>query len=219
MDKMRLAIFLAVFSTLSLVLVPYAQAVTVFTSTTNFSVPAYNGNIGFAGSGSYETATLENDTWTFTGLSWNGASGKLGVSAQNCNMTITTYEPEAVTYDGAWLNYTVKGNGSQTLNLRYDTHGFPTIYNVYIDGVAKAENDGWNMPDNVQLTVTSATANVSIFYGAVPPPDADYNPQPSVSTSDQTFLFLFVGIPIAAAIVMAAMTFRANRKRKNKLPS
>ncbi len=215
MDKLHLAIFLAIFSTLSLVLAPFSHASTIFTSTTNFPVPNYRGNIRFSQSGSYETATLENDTWTFTGLDWNGVSGKLGVSAQNSNMTLTSYEPEAVTYNGAWLNYTVQGMGSQTINLRYDAHGFPAIYSLYIDGAAKPENEGWSMPDNGHLIVTSAIANVSIFYGAVPPPDADYNPQPSESRTDQTFLFLFVGIPIVAAIVLIALPIRAKKNRKN----
>jgi len=219
MDKTRFIMFLVVLSTLSLVLATNAQTVPVFTSTTSFPVPAYNGNISFAGSGSYETATLENDTWTFTGLNWNGASGKLGVSAQNCNMTITGYEPGAVTTDGAWLNYTLEGEGSQTVNLRYDTHGFPTILKVYIDGAAKPENDGWNISDNGRLTVTTATANVSIRYRAVPPPDADYNPSPSQSIIDQTPLFLIVGLPIAAIIVMVTMSLRAKIKRKNQLSS
>ena len=219
MDKTHLAIFLVVLSTLSLVFAANARATTVFTSATNFPVPAYNGNISFAGDGSYENATLENGTWTFIGLNWNGASGKLGVSAQNCSMTITIYEPEAITTDSAWLNYTVKGEGRQTVNLSYDTHGFPAINNVYIDGVAKAENNGWNMSDNGLLAVIDTAANVSIRYEAAPPPDAHYAPQPSEPVLDQAILFLTFGIPTAAIAVIVVMSLRAKRKRENRQPS
>ena len=73
------------------------------------------------------------------------------VSVQNCNITVTSYNPGALTgltNVATWLNYTVAGVGTQTVNLNYGyTNGNvapngPLNYTVYVDGENRTQGNG-----------------------------------------------------------------------------
>ena len=143
-----------------------------FAASDYFAIPELEGRINFAGGGSYNNASLSNNTWHFTGLTFAGAKSalpnfngvKLSVSAQNCDMTITRLDVLNVfPPSSGWLEYTVTGVGTQTVNLHYAQNAWLS-YIVYVDNAAKAQNDGWSVTEDGWLTVTSATSNVKIQY-------------------------------------------------------
>ena len=99
-----------------------AQTNATFSSADKFTIPAYNGVVSFAVNGSCTKATLENDTWTFNGLTLNGSFplGNLKFSAQNCNITIISYF--STNYNSrrlGYLRYYVEGQGEQAVNLGF----------------------------------------------------------------------------------------------------
>lgn len=159
----------------------HAQDTTNFTPTTHFAIPASNSTIAFATSGSYENASLNNNTWDFTGFALSTTNGYLptapmgnnnfSVTAQNCKATILCLDSlnRFPPYPG-WLNYTVAGVGSQAFNMYYGTnYGMAIDWTVYIDGTNKTQNDGWTISTEGWLTVTGANSNVSIYRQNIDP--------------------------------------------------
>ena len=138
-----------------------------FTPGTQFPIPITNGSIGFAQIGYYENATLVNDTWVFNHLQLDSqqtdllsdspTTANVNITAQNSNITITSFE-RLLTPDGSdinntgswltagWLNYTIAGVGKQVFqfNLIWEvwrshidgvgTPTWPIRLDVYIDG-------------------------------------------------------------------------------------
>jgi hypothetical protein len=146
-----------------------AQSAT-FESTDQFAVPAFNGTINFAAAGTYTFAGLENDTWNFVNLDFNNSHQLLNltVSAQNSNITIVncqTFNPAAASntsFVGVVLSYTVVGQGKQTFN--FDLNKTGGGWSVTSNGNFVGENDGWTLSADQTLTVTAATANVTMVY-------------------------------------------------------
>src|SRR5208283_2331557 len=158
-----------------------AAATTNFSSTDTFVIPENNSTIAFAYNGSYETATLLNSTWVFTNLQLTPSNltsnddplldspntGNLGITAQDCNITITSFDrlliqdPSDINNTGdwltpGWLNYTVTGVGNQTVKMQFGTSNWTTVstyvgtntwpvgvYAVFIDGKNTQYNNGW----------------------------------------------------------------------------
>jgi hypothetical protein len=146
-----------------------------FTSATQFPIPIYNSTVSFASGGSYDNASLGNGTWNFKGLFVNSGTSALpnimgvgfSVSAQNCKVTITHLDAlDVVPPFPGELNYTVAGVGSQSFNLHYSDYGLLNL-TVYIDGVARAQNNGWTLSPDGTLTVTGAISGVSIHWAEV----------------------------------------------------
>ena len=159
----------------------YATNSTNFLPTDTFAIPENNSTIAFACNGSYETATLVNSTWVFTNLQLTPSNltsnddplsnspntGNLGITAQDCNITITSFDrlliqdPSDINNTGdwltpGWLNYTVTGVGNQTVKMQFGTSNWTTtstyvgtnswpvgVYAVFIDGKNTQYNDGW----------------------------------------------------------------------------
>jgi len=147
-----------------------------FTSATQFPIPTLNSTVSFSPGGSYANAIVDNDTWNFTGLFVNGGTSALpdimgvgfSVSAQNSDVTITHLDALNVVpplFPGE-LDYTVAGVGSQSFNLHYSNYELLS-WTVYIDGVAKPQNNGWTVSADGTLTITGATSNVSIKWAKV----------------------------------------------------
>jgi hypothetical protein len=131
-------------------------------------IPAYNGTIRFALNGTYTSATLDNDTWTFNALTLNGSFslGNLKFSAKNCDATIYTYY--SMTYNSrrlGYIRYYVEGVGEQTMNLGFNSSSpsDPSEWTVITTGnVFLAEGQNWHlMPDNT-MNVYGVTGNVTI---------------------------------------------------------
>lgn len=165
-----------------------------FSPADQFAIPKYNSSVSFAAGGSYESATFyDNGTWHFAGLALNSYTlnlsargappggivtgrdvlpylyngGSFSVSAKDCNVTITGYEPltQYNPYSG-WLNYTVTGTGEQIFDLNFPGTAF--YWNITIDGEMKIQNESWTQTNNNLIKVTGATNNVCIHYDHMP---------------------------------------------------
>ena len=211
----------------STVRIQYAQASLNLTSADIFTIPARSSFINFAFNGTYVYAILEKDTWRFQNLYMNGykpTSGvptwALGVSAQDCNVTITSYSALANQVDPSLINYAVAGVGKQILKIDYDRHSsWPINYTVNIDGAAKAQNDSWNLSNDGWLTVTGATSNVSIGFTAIEPDwlrDAPSRGGLEPTTrSDQNLYTIIAGAVFISIIAATAGILVLRRKKKN----
>ena len=76
--------------------------------------------------------------------------------------------------------------GNQTFNIHYGAGNEWLAYNVTIDGVSRAQNDGWVLSDDGWLTVTGAKSNVQISFGEREPTaftSADYFAIPQLNGS------------------------------------
>lgn len=198
---------------------PPAPALYDLKSSDKFDIPSSNGSIRFAVDGSFDKANLNGDTWSFTNLTLNnyainagtfapnvtgravlpyiykcGYPADLGVTAQDCTLTITSMTP-LTWYSWPTLNYTVQGTGNQTFTFPYGLSRFN--WTVYVDGISKQEGDGWLRTSDNQLKVTSATAAVSVQGVAVP---NGHPPHPIISAAA-----IFLCVVIAGVIVAIAM--------------
>jgi hypothetical protein len=181
--------WLTVTDAASTVSIQWEQAPTVaFPAAETFPIPDLNSTICFAYDGtSWGEPSLTDNTWIFQNLIVNetqtsGVMWSLGVSAQNCNVTVTGYNPGGLTgftHVATWLNYTVSGVGSQTMNLNYGTINELQGVVVCVDGQNRTEGNGWTQNDG-WITVTKATANVSIY---IPPVSYDWLPTPGTVAS------------------------------------
>ncbi len=151
-----------------------AQDATAFTPQDRFNIPELRGSIIFALNGSYSSATLENDTWTFNDLSLNNSQplGNLKISVEDSNMTVWTFRSPLIFGRSTQLRFNIEGIGNQTVNLGLNsTQPTPpiewivTVPSVTVPNtVFLAEGDHWNLlPDN-SVVVYGLTGNVSVSH-------------------------------------------------------
>jgi hypothetical protein len=211
--------WLTVTGATSNVKIQYERASVNLTAADAFTIPTCNSSINFAFTGAYVYASLENDTWRFQNLFMNEnkptygvPTWSLGVSAQNCKVTITSYRALVGTDQGG-LSYTVTGVGKQFLKLDYDrSNNYPLNYTVYVDGVAKAQNDMWTLSNNGWLTITGATSNVSISFEWIVP---DWvKDMPKRSGPSLPYYELYVPAIIALIIIISATLVLMFRRKK-----
>jgi parallel beta-helix repeat protein len=191
-----LVLLLIIISALTFASINPVHGLTMFNSGTQFAIPENNGQLNFAVGGSYDSAALENNTWNFVGLAldnylldlteargfggviygrdvleYSHNGGNFSVSLQNCEINITNYDIWGMFGPShGWLNYTVSGIGDQSFNLYYARLGIgPIGWDVYIDDVAAAQNEGWTISTDGWLTVSGATSNVSIHWEWIKP--------------------------------------------------
>jgi hypothetical protein len=148
-----------------------AQTNVSFSPIDKFSIPAYNGTISFAVNGTYSNATLANNSWIYMNLRLNGSLPieNLEFSAQNCNVTIFSYQEFNVTdFDILFLSYVVEGKGEQILNFGFGSQeggGVSTSaeWNVVFGTRSLTnEGEGWNLFPNGTLIVTGASENENV---------------------------------------------------------
>ena len=215
--------WLTVTGATSNVKIQYSRASVDLTAADAFTIPAYNSSINFAFNGTYVYASLENDTWRFQNLFMNEnkpaygvPTWVLGVSARNCNMTITSYRA-LVGNDQGWVNYTVTGVGEQALKIDYDRfNDYPINFTVYVDGTAKAQNDTWTLSNDGWLTITGATSSVSISFEWIVPDWVKDLPKRSGPSSPYNALYakiILITLAISAAI---ALMFRRKKETKTQ---
>jgi hypothetical protein len=218
--------WLTVTGATSNVKIQYSRASVDLTTADTFKIPAYNSSINFAFNGNYVYASLENDTWRFQNLFMNENEPEygvptwaLGVSARNCNMTLTSYRA-LVGIDRGWVNYTVTGVGEQVLKIDYDRFNpYPINYTVYVDGTAKAQNDTWTLSNDGWLTITGAASSVGIRFEWIVPDWVKDLPKRSGPSSPYNALYaiiITITIAIAAAI---ALIFRRKKETKTQAVS
>jgi hypothetical protein len=147
-----------------------AQTNISFTTADKFYTPENNGSIGFAVNGTYSNATFENNTWTFMNLRLNGSLPieNLEFSAQNCNITIFSYQAfNTTTFNILLLSYVVEGQGKQILNLGLGSQEgglsasaeWSVLFGTH---VFTDEGDGWNLLPGGTLIVTGASENENV---------------------------------------------------------
>ncbi len=145
-----------------------AQNATKFTSQDVFQIPSANGSIRFALNGTYTSATLENETWTFNALTLNGSFplGNLKFSAKNCDITVYSYF--SMNYNSrrlGYLRYYVEGNGEQAVNLGFNSSrpSDPSEWMVIAPGnVFLAEGQNWQLLPDDTLVIQGVTGNLTI---------------------------------------------------------
>jgi hypothetical protein len=193
--------------------VAQAQADTTFSPTGEFGIPAYNGTISFATGGSYTRASLENGTWNFVNLSLNdsGTLESFKVSAQDSNVTVTSYRAVNVTGGGERLSYTVVGRGKQTFNLGLSATGGE--WDVVFNNVFIAKNDGWSISPDATLTITGATSNVTILYLVFPNELGGNGNSPNQSIYQQHSVFIITAAAVLVAVASAVIIKRRNQSK------
>jgi hypothetical protein len=151
-----------------------AQDATTFATSDQFSIPELNGSIHFALNGSFSSAVLKNDTWTFNDLKLNGSEplGSLSVSAENSSLTIWSFRSYPSFARAAQLRCNIQGSGTQTINLWLNTtqQTHPSEWTVTVpsltapNNVFLAEGDKWNLlPDN-SVVIFGLTGNVTVTH-------------------------------------------------------
>lgn len=198
---------------------PTAQAQTpsTFTSADNFSIPNLNGSFNFAFNGSYTSATLENDTWTFTDLTLNSRNttrlGNLNISVKDSHITIFTFYSDRISNifnRYGYIRYYADKPGEQTINLNINTT-IPTHSSEWgitnPPGVFLAPGRDWKLLSDNTIIVYGKTGNITVaHYGF----DAD---------SDNTLPFYLQHsialslLAVLAATVAAATLIRFNIRR------
>lgn len=162
---MRLLVLL--FSAVLIMMYPtaHAQNNTAFSSTNKFSFPEADSVLSFSTEGSYEEASFENGAWKFVNLIVNASDQSEGlnltVSAKDSDLTIQAYRRFDITLQGIILSYVADGAGEQTFDFGPipQRGGWTVIFNEDI----VSEGQGWTSDDS-RVTVTGATANVTLFY-------------------------------------------------------
>lgn len=166
-----LLILATVFS--SLLFTVQAQKVTFFSSNDRFTIPALNGSIKFAQNGSYSSAKLENNIWTFYDLKINrvlnnSRLGDLKISVQDSNITIYSfYSSNNISASRQYVRYFAEGAGRQVAYL--GVNGTTHIYEWWVtisvpNSVFLAEGKDWQLlPDNTVI-INDQTGNVSVTH-------------------------------------------------------
>ncbi len=203
-----------------------AQTETIFTKADTFSISQGSSvnTISFNVSGTYEHATLENDAWTFAGLTFTNLTqqGKLYliVSAQNSNVTITSYRAANATETGMGsvrISYFVIGDGTQTFNLGVTPNS--GYWSVIIQRTYLSQYDGWDISSDGTVTVTGAKSGVvvTIMCYTYPTSFVDSLSEPFYV---QHSVALATGIGLLVVVALCLMIWRANfqMSRQQKVP-
>ena len=190
----------------------YAENENSFTPDTWFEIKSNNSSIRFSINGTFEKATLENETWIFNNLqfinSQNQEKLNLIVSAKNCQVTINYYRIYNRTFDGepvkrAALRYTVNGVGTQIFNLYLDPKKGQLDARLNNEWVGK--NNGWTHSSDGTFTITGATENATLLYYGYPP-----------SIGDTTDFFSYHSVILASTFSVSFIIILAIYLNKRK---
>jgi hypothetical protein len=190
-----------------------AQTNYAFGPTDKFAIPEYNSVITFSTSGTYKQANLIEGTWHFADLQLNNSQNLeiLKISAQNSNVSITSYRASNATLGSIRLRYVVEGRGMQTLNLGDISRS--GRWSVILNGVFVAENNGWKIRPDGTLKVTGATANVSVSYYYYPESFDDKINQPFL---EQHSVSILATAAAAITVVLAVAIAKKNQKGSDR---
>lgn len=145
--------------------------VKTFEPTTTFSVPAWNGTINFAENGTYSGVVFQNNLWTFTNLQIDGSQPLLNftVSAENCNVTVFSYQLFDPIDEISFLQYAVEGKGTQIFNLGFGPVPGGLLTNaewsvILKNSVFASEGQGWTITHDGTMSINGANGNVTIIH-------------------------------------------------------
>ena len=212
----RICIFFVIIQLLSsFTIFAHAQPEISFSALDEFEIPSNNSSIRFASNGTYESAVLEWDAWTFEGLYFPTprVTEKLDVtvSATDCNVPIGPYRIFNYTsrdMNVKWLiiRYTVLGQGTQVFNIGVDP--IWDQVDVILNEEYTARNHGWTLTPDGTLTVTGATANVTLWFYWYPNAYSE-----NVDLVDSHYVLISSTGSAVAVVVLAAVI---TRKRKQE---
>ncbi len=152
-----------------------AQSEIAFNAVDKFEIPSNNSSIRFATNGTYEMASLENSVWTFENLYFSNSLGtkklNIKVSATDCDVTINPYRIFNYTSrkeNVKWVifSYTVLGHGTQVFNLGLNPD--KGQLDAILNGEFVGRTHGWTRSPDGTITITGATANVTLWYYGYP---------------------------------------------------
>jgi hypothetical protein len=176
-SKSSAAIALIVLALILCFISPNVQAQTSinFTTADKFSIPATNGIISFGVNGSYSTAALQGNVWTFTDLHLNRSQqiAVLKISVENSNMTITSYSTRnATSYQipNESLRYRIVGEGKVTVNLGTSNANKSSGSDWYVTKAGRnstiffAVGKDYSLGSDGTLTINSITGTVTVTH-------------------------------------------------------
>jgi hypothetical protein len=151
----------------------HGQTSTNFTSKDTFSIPSSNAQIGFTVNGTYSSATLNGNVWTFTNLHLNRSStlGILKISADNSDVKIQSYTYQNGTnIPNERLRYIVVGEGKVTVNLGQSNAGQYGGSDWYVTKAGRGQTTfyavgrDYVLGNDGTLTINGITGNVTITH-------------------------------------------------------
>jgi len=151
-----------------------AQTTATFSPADKFSIPAYNGTISFAVNGSYTTAAMQDNVWTFTDLHINGfpSLATLKISTENSNLTILSYRIRNGTYliPNESLRYSIIGEGKASVNFGLSNAGQYSDADWYVSKAGRNSTiflslgHDYVLGNDGTLTIYSVTGNISVTH-------------------------------------------------------
>ena len=151
----------------------YGQTSMTFTSKDTFSIPSCNAQISFTVNGTYSSATLNGNIWTFTNLHLNKSStlGILKISAENSDVKIQSYTYQNGTnIPSERLRYIVVGEGKVTVNLGQSNAGQYGGSDWYVTKAGRGQTTFYAVGHDYvlgkdgSLTINGITGNVTITH-------------------------------------------------------
>jgi hypothetical protein len=218
-SKKKILIFLTAVLATALIapwtyFVVQAQTKSVFGPADKFNIPQSNGTISFSVSGTYEAASLENGSWIFLNLQLSNSPRlerlNLTFSAENSNVTITSYRTYNDTYGGVMIRYLVSGHGKQTFYLG----PIPKTgeWSVNLNRVYVGTNEGWSVSSDSTITVTGAITNASLSYYTIP--NAFGNPDSlNMPFYQQHSVVIATLVTLTITLAIAVVIGRRNRNK------
>jgi hypothetical protein len=208
-----------------------AQTSTAFTTDTPFSIPAYNATVFFVQGGTYDQASLLNDTWFFKGLSFSDTVTlkSFSVSAHDCNVTLYfsgIFRGYLRAQDSGLLQYNVTGPGVQRFNFGLSLNfaanqkyrdlmvRFSSEFFTNSSEVARM-GEGWQLASDGTITVMGAVTGASIFY-------VDYSNMYNDTTQpfyvQHAVTLGAVAVMLAIAVVGVVLRFRLHKSKPAEAP-
>ena len=156
------------FMVLFLLITPAFISQNAWAEPTKYAIPEYNGQIQISpadGFFLFDGSSFKDNVWFFANQRFKDIDCGLSIAAKNSSVTITHYAPLSFVNGGGsdsywvgYFRYTVEGNGEQTFKI-HNNWVVPINWHVKIDGVERAQGDGWDYSDG-WITVKNATSKV-----------------------------------------------------------
>ena len=216
---------MSVFLLFSGLFIDQGQAAIVFSSTDQYTVPNQNSTIRFISNGSFSSATIEEETWTFRDLNLNNSSATfLGLetvskpqthkfSAKNSNVSIIAFQTFNYSAPITILSYLSEGEGTQTANLGLNVTRSTdsSEWSIIVeDNIFLGEGQGWSLlPDNT-VVISKAAHNITIVHFNFRTASTE-----NVGFLLQHYVIFFTSIVLASTIGLAIIVkFRRQRLLK-----
>jgi len=176
-----------------------------------FRIPALDGSINFAVNGTYETATLQDNTWVFTNLRLNGSVALPNFKCATENTDLTIYYCRNFT-SRITLRYFAEGDGRQTFDLGLGSKAAKYGGGDWVVSASGntfwSAGDKWHVNPDGSVTVNRVSGNVSVSH---------WYYMEAADTSDQPFYqahSVAIGTVIAVFLTMVTATICMRTKEK-----